>query len=114
MKRRLNSRHIFRYCYKYYVINRYKNHLPVSLSILMKRPAKDSSLKWIYSIDHKQPFLRLFNILVARLFLNEYITTCRRRRSGNLHEDNCILPIISNQFVRRSLKDTGSILMQYD
>jgi hypothetical protein len=39
--------------------------------------SKDSSLKWIHSIDHEQPFQRLFNILVARLFLNEYITTCR-------------------------------------
>ena len=38
--------------------------------------SKDSSLKWIHSIDHEQPFLRLFNILVARLFLNEYITNC--------------------------------------
>jgi hypothetical protein len=47
--------------------------------------SKDFSLKWIRSIDHEQPFLRLFNIFVARLFLNECITTCWLGWSGSLH-----------------------------
>jgi hypothetical protein len=64
--------------------------LPVSLFHVNKAASKDSSQTWVYSIDHEQSFLRLSNILVARLFLNEYITTCRTEMVRKPTYEDCI------------------------
>jgi hypothetical protein len=42
----------------------------------MKRPAKTPRRNGFIQLIMGNPFLRLLNILVARLFLNEYLTTC--------------------------------------